>query len=334
MNIKIIGKTVTPLSQIEDSSTVNGVPTVQIKKQATMVDGDLVNIPLYSGNGWRGQLHREMANEIMVTALSKGIKVDRKDFHINAAGGGSNYQSQELNIVNQVRDLNPICSIFGVSLAVEGKLMISDLVPVDAKIVDGKYGKYSKIVQTANYIKKDDLLNGETSQYSKILTDEDIEQYNEDNEDVQTARKKEREDEDSKSSVGKLSIKAYNAREYIVPGTVLVSHIGSKIEMTSIEKGALLCGVEKMMKKQIGSTQNLGFGVMEYTITIENENGGTSTVMTSVKNENNIYNPIVETFYNDEQKDCIADYKDWLKDITKDSVGISKYMVETVKKKK
>lgn len=325
MNYRLRVKAVTPLLQIEGSDTLNGVPTVTQKRKEEVFNGTVVKYPYYSGNGWRGLLHREVADIIMKKALEKGIKIDATNFHLLSAGGGSNYQTQDLAVELKIRELNPVASVFGLSLAVEGKLMISDLEPVDKMYKErkDKTGYYSELVKTTAYIKKDSLVQDKTS-YGRILSLEDIAAYNEENEMVQEQRKDARET--GENSVKKLGIQAYNKREYIIPGATLNGYIGAKKEFTDIEKGMMLVGFMNVVKKQIGSTHNLGFGVVNYVITCEEENGSEREVVITSTNEKNIFNPIVDFRFSDEENKCINAFNTWLEEINEDNILLSKIL--------
>lgn len=322
MNYRIRATTVTPLLQIEGSDTLHGVPTVTQKRKEEVYNNTVVRYPYYSGNGWRGLLHREVADIVMKKALEKGIKIDATNFHLLSAGGGSNYQTQDLAVELKIRELNPIASVFGISLAVEGKLMISDLEPTDKmyKEKKDKTGYYSELTKTTSYIKKDSLVQDKTS-YGRILSLEDIAAYNEENEMVQEQRKDARET--GENTVKKLGIQAYNKREYIVPGATLNGYIGAKKEFTDIEKGMILVGFTKVAKKQLGSTHNLGFGVVNYIITCE-EDGSEREVIVTSTNEKNIFNPVVDFRFSDEEHKCINAFNAWLEEITEDNILLSK----------
>lgn len=324
MELKIVATCTTPLLQIENSDTFNGVPKVFCKKKECIEDGKIGSYPYYSGNGWRGLLHREIGDLVMMKALEKGIKLDATNVHILLAGGGSNFQEQPINIANKVRELNPIASVFGVSLAIEGKLMITDLEPTNKMWRNSATGDtmYSGLVRTKTYVKKDDILSA--TKYARILSEEDILAWQEDNQDVQEQRSDERGEEGKlKSKTKKLSIQAYNALEYIVPGTQLVGYIGAKYPLTDIEKGMLLVGVERMLQKQIGSTTSRGFGVMEYSIQREDESSMLE-IMSASKNSNNIYKPISEIKLDKNDIACKEAFYAWLENIGEENILLSK----------
>jgi len=86
MNFKILTTTVTELCQTEESGTINGIPTLSIKKKECIEDGKIGYYPYYSGNSWRGIFHRIIAKYIIEKV---GIKLKPTDYHLNYAGGGS-----------------------------------------------------------------------------------------------------------------------------------------------------------------------------------------------------------------------------------------------------
>lgn len=330
MDLRVQFTTVTPLLQIESSETKNGFPTVTQKRKEEVYNNTVVRYPDYSGNGFRGLLHRIVADKVMQKALLKGIKVDATNFHLLSAGGGSNYQSQDLAVELKIRDLNPVASVFGLSLAVEGKLMVTDFEPTDKmyKEKKDKTGYYSDLIKIATYIKKDELIDGRTG-YGRILSLEDLTAYNEENEIVQEQRKDARETGDEK--VQKLGIKAYNKREYVVPGATFNGYIGAKKELTDIEKGMILVGLEAITKKQLGSTHNLGYGVVNYIISQEDGSDSQREVIVSSTNEKNIFNPLTDTRFSSEEKGYIQAFNEWLENITEENILLSNILVASKK---
>lgn len=329
MNLRVRFKTVTPLLQIEASDTINGVPTVTQKRKEEVFNGMVVRYPYYSGNGFRGLLHREIADLVMKKAVFKGIKLDATNFHLLSAGGGSNYQTQDLAIELKLRELNPIASVFGLSLALEGKLMVTDFEPTDKMYRErkDKTGFYSELVKIANYIKKDELIDGKNG-YGRILSLDDLIAYNEENEIVQEQRKDARE---TGETVKKLGIKAYNGREYVIAGTTFSGYIGAKKELTDIEKGMLLVGLELVSKKQLGSTHNLGFGVVNYIITEDDGSETSREVLTTSINEKNIFNSHLDTRYTSEEKAYIEAFNEWLENIKEENILLSNVLKSSKK---
>lgn len=328
MNFKIVGTTVTELCQTEGSGTVNGIPTLSIKKKECIEDGRLGSYPYYSGNSFRGIMHREIASYITKRI---GTMLSPSDYHLNFAGGGSNFQDQTLDTVEKIRELNPLVSVFGASLAIEGKLMVSNLEPSnkfwrDAN--DGDY-RYSGLRSSVTYTKVDDLIKaGVNDKYSGVVSHANKEEYLEINSDIQEARALAREKAkkgDKSEKIKKASIQSFNKAECIIIGATLVNFIGEKIEFTKIERGLLLKAIELMMSRQLGGLKNKGYGVMSYSVQVEDETS-IREVMSSSKNDNDIYNPIVSKQYSDEEQECLDAFESWLDSATAANLEVSKLL--------
>ncbi len=329
MNYKIVGTTVTELCQSEGSNTVNGVPTLSIMKKECIEDGKIGRYPYYSGNSFRGIMHREIANYVMKRI---GERLSPADYHLNYAGGGSNYQTQTLDVVAKIRELNPIVSVFGTSLAVEGKLMISNLEPVNKFWRENQEtgARYSGLRDSLMYIKKDDILDGGAlDKYSAIVSDDDKDDYISRNSDVQEARAIAREKVKNTGSetekIQKESVKSYNKAECIIIGATLVSYVGKKSDFTQIEKGMLLKGLELMMSQQLGGIKNKGYGVMSYSVVTEDA-GSAREVMSSSKNELDIYKPIISLQLSSEERECVAAFEQWIDTATIANMKVSDYL--------
>lgn len=327
--------TVTPFLQIEESGKDfrTGAPKLFAKRKECVVDGKIGRYPFLSGGEYRGLKHREVADIVFAKAIEKGIKLDPTNVHILQAGGGSNFQEQPIDVALKVRELNPIVSVYGVSLAIEGKLMVSDFEPTDKMFTEVKDKDIlmSRLIQTQSYIKKDELLaSPNTNRYGRVLSVDDLLAYQEENKDVQEQRKSEREDKASTTKTKKLGIQAYNIREYVIPGTKFVGYIGAKWDFTDLEKGMLLVGMERMLKRQLGSSHNVGFGVMEQSIQKVDETGMLE-IMSASKNEKDIFSPITELKLTAEERRCVDVFYDWLENITEENVLLSKTLYASKK---
>jgi len=324
INYKLEVKVVNEIFQTEGSETQNGVPTAYIKKREELIDGKWGKFPYYTANGHRGMMHRVIADIVMSKAAEKGISMEGEitDFHFLTAGGGSNYQNQPLAVELEARTLNPIISVFGVSLAVEGKMMNSNLVPEDKQYREqaGKDTLRSKLIGYETFIKEDSV-GKEIGK--KFLSQDEIDEYLEDVSDVQEARAQERNSKDgSEKKVKKLSIQAFNAREFIQTGAELIGYIGSKENFTDVEKGMLLTMMEKMMPERLGGGSNNFKGVVTYKITTEVD-GGVRDVMSTEVNSNNLSNPIITTNYDKDELSCIAAFDKWLDGVTTEEIFVS-----------
>ena len=172
MKINISMTTATELAQISSSESGTGdkIGQIKIKEQKVLVDtGDGVKTlitPYYTGNSFRGKLRRASTQMLLETAIKKDIAVTADAFHLMNAGGGPTYSGQLFKIEEQVRELNPLISLFGASLAISGKLITPNLMPYK-EIVDGQgvyyYSTneedgsiYSNITAKNLFIKTDD----------------------------------------------------------------------------------------------------------------------------------------------------------------------------------
>ncbi|MDQ1339794.1 MAG: hypothetical protein QG567_948 [Campylobacterota bacterium] len=327
MTYRIIATTVTELCQTQESGTVNGVPTLHIMKKNKIEDGKLGRYPYYSGNSFRGIMHRVIADYV---SKKIGVKLSATDYHLNYAGGGSNFQAQTIDTAQKARELNPIISVFGASLAIEGKLMVSNFEPVEKFWRETEKGfRFSGLVDTLQYTKKDDLISGSTvDRFTLVVSDEDKAEYVELNGEIQEARAEAREKIKSggdAEKIKKASIQSFNKAECIIVGAELDGFIGEKAELTQVERGMLLKALELMMGEQLGGLRNKGYGVMSYAVKQESE-GSVREVMNSVKNENDIFNPIVNTMFSKDEREALEAFEKWLAAATLENLEISKIL--------
>lgn len=287
-------------------------------------EGKIAKYPIYTGNGFRGLLHRELAFYFLTGAED----LSQTNYHLNAAGGGSNFQAQTLEIVRKIRGLNPIVSLFGASLAVSGRLINTEFTPTQFFWSDSEKHpdqKYSRLIKRAPYAKVDDLI-GSGTEYASLVSDDLREIYNETVIDTQEERANERKNK-SETKTKKETIQSWNEFEYIVAGTELMAYTSSKKELTQLEKGALLKGLSLAVRRQLGGFESKGYGVAEFTIESIDENGIARNVITSRKNEANIFKPIVETFYNTEEREAVEAFETFVKNRTKENYNIDEILV-------
>jgi CRISPR type IV-associated protein Csf2 len=330
-NARITNKNLTPILQIEGNTKERidyldnlEVDTVTQKTITELYEGIPVNIPVISGNGVRGLLRRVIGTFLIEKYLQKGYKIKAEDFHLMMAGGGSNYQTQPFEVEEKVRELNPVVSLFGTSLAIEGKLIITNLKPQDAliKVIEGKNGIFaiSQVLQKFTFVKVDDIL--QKTKFGRFLTKEDIEEWEKKVEVTQEQRKKEREIEAEKKTK-KVAIQGVFAKYYIVPNTVFNGYISIKYPLTEIERGLLLKGLERLTQEQLGSTKNLGFGVCDWEISI----GNGSKIVARSKNEN-IFEKNIQMLLNDEDEQAVKKAEEWLENIAPENIEISKVLIK------
>jgi len=333
MQITFKVKNITPICQIEgnreerveylDNAKLNATT---VKTLTKLFNGYPVDIPIYTGNALRG-LYRRVCGEILIEEhIKKGNKIKAEDFHLMMAGGGSNYQSQPFEIEEKVRELNPVISAFGTSLAIEGKLMITHLEPEDAliKIIERDDDSFaiSQIIKRMIFIKKDDIL--QKTKFGRFLTKEDVIAWENIVQETQEKRKEERKKDKElvEKKTKKEAIQSILAKHYIIPNVTFKGFLGTKYPLTEIEEGMLIKGLEKLVHQMLGSTLNLGFGVCDWDITL-NDTG--SKIIAKSKDEN-LFEKEVDLLLSDEDKKKVEAFEVWLENIKPENIEISKIL--------
>lgn len=340
INIKFT--TMSPLAQIDKSEAASLIKnsTIKVKTQKTFVENSsgakkILFTPIYTGNGYRGMLRRETM-AVMLEALAKNTKDGEKliaspeDYHLVNAGGGNLYQSQPHDVEKKVRLLNPQISLFGASLAIEGKLKVANFIPYE-ELDNGEYGHvftensegkvYSSILANSTIIVKDGILDGDKN--SQYLTREQITQWINSTSENAKARASARNSEDKKDEkVKKTSMRGAVDREYVAVGVDFFGSITVKAELTNIEKGLLLKGLERSILNNLGSTSSNDFGKVEYIIEIEEE----SILETSVDKYGKCI--ISNKKYSSEVDKYINETDEFLKNITTENFAITNILVK------
>lgn len=334
MNIKITAKNITPLAQIESDKKgkENNITAITIKTLTKIINDIPTDIPVYTANGFRGLLRRIASDIVCEKAKQKGIKISTTDFHLMYAGGGNNFQDQSVDVEDRVRELNPVISLFGTSLAVEGKLALTHLEPVNPliKIYENENGIYanSQLIKKIVMIKKDDVLDHSPSAM-KILSKEDVKKWEEFAKENQEERAKERNSEkDKEDKTKKETIKHIFAKYYLIPNTEMQGFIGVKtgFNLTDTEKGLLIETLKRLGKFPLGSTQNLGFGLMEYLISLNDED------RIVIKRKDNIFlDEVEEDIIDDELIKAKKAFDKFLENLSEENIAVSKVLVKKEK---
>lgn len=323
---------VTPLCQI-DSASSGGKMMIYIKKRTEIIDDMIIDIPIYTGNGFRGLLRRVMAKLIISAAGAKGIELTASDLFIMINGGGSNYSAQSIEVENKVRQLNPQVSLFGVSLAIAGRLIVTDLVPINPLIReysnDDNDTVFSKsgLIKKMTFTTKDDVLVH--SKYGKLINENEMVKWIDEQTITQNKRKQERnEDMSSEEKTKKTGTQAIFQKEYIVPGTTLKGNISVRDgEISMLEYGLLLKTLEEMTKETLGSSGSIGFGIANYRIDVNKKN-----IITSIADEDYQLEKNVNTFYADHENKAIKTAEKWLNNITEENVCLKDVLINNAKK--
>ena len=333
MKINISMTTATELAQISSSESGTGdkIGQIKIKEQKVLVDtGDGVKTlitPYYTGNSFRGKLRRASTQMLLETAIKKDIAVTADAFHLMNAGGGPTYSRQLFKIEEKVRELNPLISLFGASLAISGKLITPNLMPYK-EIVDGQgvyyYSTneedgsiYSNITAKNLFIKTDDLLDRRGN--AKFMSDEAIlEWQSRAAENAQNVAKSRNTD----TKVKKETLKTVMNQNFIIRGVDFYSSLGEIGSLTQIEKGLLYRSLEIVILDSLGAYKSKGFGLCNYKIEFED-----GSVIETKINEY-LQAEIIKKDYKEDTADAIAAFDKWLENIDENNLMIEKVLVK------
>lgn len=339
--IAISFQTRSPLCQIDktEEDKIRKIQMIKTKKQKVFVENKhgqkkALFVPIYTGNGFRGMLRRETM-AVMLEALAKNAKDGEKliatpeDYHLMNAGGGNLYQEQPFEIEDEVRKLNPQLSLFGASLAIKGKLRVSNLVPFEKdqndeifyQFYESKEGEvFSSILANTTIISRDGILDRDKN--SQYLTREQVKEWLEKSEENKKARTQNRNSEDDNEKVNKSTIRNIIEREYVAVGVDFYGGISEREKLTNIERGLLILGLEKAVLNNLGATSANDFGKVKYTIDIEND----SKLETDVDEYGKCF--ISSRHYSDELKKCIKETEEFLQNISKENFEISRILTK------
>lgn len=120
-----------PLSHNDEQALSTTTP---FRKMKIMVDGEPMDVPVYTGNAFRGKLRREAAKDFV---MKLGIKeLSDRQYHILYAGGMLDKGATGDVMVAQRREYRkhiPYISLFGGSIGtavIEGRLEVGMLYPI------------------------------------------------------------------------------------------------------------------------------------------------------------------------------------------------------------
>ena len=351
--LKVNFTAVTPLMQIETMETrrdkEGAEKSVTAIKTRTIYDeeiGGLVKLPVYTGNGFRGLLRRKMSEILLEEALEKGIKINTTDYFLMVAGGGANYQKQEFDIVQKVKSLNPVISLLGTSLAIPGKLIVTDFMPADYRsylyefksknaedngeefqdnVPMVRYG--CSLIQTRTFTKKDDILN--QTKFGRFLSKEDVKAWEETIE-KERAEKENNKNKKSEDKKERKTIQSILNAEYIIPGTKFTGYISFKEPITDLEYGLLLKGLANLTYEYLGAGSSNGFGIANYNI-YDDVTGG--EVIFSLVSSDNLLKRTLSTPQSEHESKCISLFEDWLSKLSDDNINVSTLMKSKDEKK-
>ena len=345
--LKVNFTAVTPFMQIETTETrrkegeEKAITTIKTRTIYDEEIGGLVRLPIYTGNGFRGLLRRKMSEILLEEAQRKEIKINTTDYFLMTAGGGANYQKQEFDIVQKVKSLNPVISLLGTSLAIPGKLIVTDFMPVDyrpylyefkSKNAEDNGEEFNvpmlhygcSLIQIRTFTKKDDILN--QTKFGRFLSKEDVKAWEETIEKERAERKNEKENNENKKSEDKKERKTIQSilnAEYIIPGTKFAGYITVKDDLTDIEYGLLLKGLANLTYEYLGAGSSNGFGIANYNIydAVTGEE-----VISSLVSSDNLLKRTLSMPQSEHESKCISSFEDWLSKLSDDNISVSKIM--------
>lgn len=339
--VKIKFVTATALSQIDTSVAASKTENskIVVKKMKVLSENSkgapsFFKNPIFTGNSMRG-LFRRTALEIILNeaikkglSLKKGTVLDADNFHLMNCGGGNTHQTQPFDVEAKVRELNPLVSLLGASLAISGKLKTSNMIPllVDEDndnesyyVGENEEGRiYSSITTTETFIKGDDLLDAKGN--AKYLSDEEIKDWHARASENSQAVSKSRSDEKA-TKVKKETIKSILDREFVVPGVSFYGSFRESEKLTDIEKGLIVRVFEKMVLENLGSNKSRDFGCVNYDLTYDDGS--------KIKTKINKYleSEIVLKDYKKETKTYIKAFDNWLENMTEENLNLTNVLV-------
>lgn len=356
MKIQIKFTTVTPLCQIVgvDEKKINGKQvkyTAVQKMPMYIMAGDekvFVKMPVYTANGFRGKLRREATGLLYEKAIEKGLSLGKnalviaKSFHAQNAGSNVTYNNCPLELEREIREVNPVVSLLGTSLAISGKINVSPMLPKEkdlegnlvfpiAKSTGDVVKYFSKCASIVVSYKKDDLLT--KSDNTKFFTFAQLNEWEQlvgesksDKIAAEKFNKDKKEDEEKVKKVENLNAGHVISTEEVNVGTDFYGSIVSSDVLTEIEKGLLISSLVKMAKKPLGANNSHGRGKVNYEITFGesiirsewNEYMSSSTVSVTLDNEAQTY---------------VNSFDEWLESIEEKNIQIGN-MLEVLREKK
>lgn len=338
--------TVTPMLQIEPTAKTNkdkltkASNVVTKKRKYVTENGNLVEVPFFSANGYRGILRRNITSSIFGEIEKKdNKKFSLNSIHLYASGGGtSNDGIHGLNYSEKIelREKNPFISCFGAGLSdIDGKLSVSDIVPIikDSKHIGHQYGvrfdesQRSSILtplldkeSIESHTKELEKLRASTKSLIK-LEEGLVKLKKEFNENPDNEKLAEEIDEleikiaNEKEDKGMSYQQVYKA-EFILPNTQMCSSIGARAgyELTELEKGMILFGLIQTSQQSIGSYSRVGWGTNRWEV--KDENG--ETLFKTIPNETYVLQKNTEI--TELGKKVLKPFEDWLEKVERNNI--------------
>lgn len=133
--------TMTALTSITHfGDSVGGTEQVLRREKVALPDGDYAEVPIISGNSWRGQLRdcgmRAMLDELARALGRDSITLSPQAFYLLFSGGSltkDNGRGVDIGQARNLRALVPLLGVFGGAVGrqiMEGKLAVGKIIPV------------------------------------------------------------------------------------------------------------------------------------------------------------------------------------------------------------
>lgn len=277
--------TVSPLQQVVEEGELRTRWTYDLENNESGKE------PFFSANGLRGILRR-IGTRLTIEAMQKNnpnFKMDAVNLLTYTSGGGGDkgavINGIDYKQAEKIRMFAPILSLFGAGLSqIEGKLAVCDLVPAGEhkRVVERNRGNgetfwdRSALIGEYFWCRKDST---DDMSMAAFVDMDDIEKWRTDFEalvrDSKDAKKAAKDAGDKNTKESASNISQIGKIGYILPGINMSSSIDSKYgqKLTDIELGLLISCVKELSQMQIGSNKRLGFGILEWKISMEDENG-------------------------------------------------------------
>ena len=324
--LKVRGDLLTPLAQL----TKIGNKETGLKTRTFIVEIDnaiiFVDVPIFSSNGVSGILRRAGTYLIFKKAIEKGYiselpyenpGKDEKGkiqnpietngllalYYLYTVGGGSvislsfNDDYSLYRVTKELTERNPFASLFGVTLNVPSKLIISDWVPFDvinnpthrqavidlAKKLASEEGedsiirisaKLTSFANTETIVVVDDIQKGgvltklfltdrDKDEWTKFTNEKTVERKKQDSSD-QSSNKDNSQGQGGEGKGKKGTIQNIQDMPYTPAGAVITGEVSVKEPLNPVEYGLLLRSLEILARQYVtdmnGKKYRIAFG--------------------------------------------------------------------------
>lgn len=383
--LKVKGTLLTPMAQL----TKTGNKETGLKTRTFVIETDsttiFVDVPIFSSNGVGGMLRRAGTYLLFKKALEKGYlsklpyeKAGKGKngkmqnpietngllalYFLYTVGGGSVISlsfSDDYSLYKVTKELterNPFASLFGVTLNVPSKLIVSDLLPFDVvgnprhrqaiiELVDRLTKKEGEEASKRIPVNLTDFANVETivvvddiqkngvltrlfltdrdkDEWSKFTNEKTVEKKK------QEAEKDNNENQEQQEKEKKGTIQNIQEMPYVPAGAVLTGEVSVKEPLSPVEYGLLLRSFEILASQSItdtegrkyrlafGSFAKRGFGRVK--LSLKRKDGDTEVNLLTIENKGNVFDvPYVDIdAVQDLEAEALEAFDNWLENMS------------------